>query len=73
MTPFETAQTKVVRHLSTLIAEELSALSSEYWAPRLAPDQSDSELKFRRERIQRLRTMRDDFEVTMYGLDKEAL
>ena len=65
-------QTKqVVDGLSELIAQELAALSSEYWQPRYAADQSDSELKFRRQRIGELRAMRQQFENTMFGLAKD--
>lgn len=61
----------VIEGLSVLIACELSALSSEYWSPRFAADQMDAELKFRRERITRLRELRHEFENIMHGLSRD--
>ena len=61
----------VVEGLSVLIATELRALSSEHWEPRFASGQMVAELKFRRERITRLRTLRAEFENIMFGLEKE--
>lgn len=61
-------EASVVDNLSAIIANELSALSSEYWQPKFAADQMDSELAFRRERISRLRAMRQEFEEVMHGL-----
>ena len=61
----------VVNDLSNLIMQELYALSGEYWQPRLMADQSDSEMQFRRERIEHLRAMRLQFENVMCGMPKE--
>lgn len=61
----------VVEGVSVLIATELRALSSEHWQPRFTADQMDAELKFRRERITRLRILRAEFENIMFGLEKE--
>jgi len=63
----------IIDNLSVLICMELQALSSEYWTPRYAADQMDAELKFRRERIVRLREMRAEFENTMYALQRDEL
>lgn len=60
----------VVDSLSEIITDELARLSSEYWSPKLGADQSDSEMKFRRHRIEKLRLMRVDFENLMYGLER---
>ncbi len=73
MTSPDNSETKVVRGLSRLIAAELGALSHEYWAPRLGPDQSDSEMAFRRKRIEGLRRMRHEFENLMHGLEREVV
>lgn len=63
----------VVDGLSTIICDELRALSSEYWQPRFQADQMDAELKFRRERVNRLRAMREEFENCMFGLSQDAM
>lgn len=63
----------IVSDLSYLIAGELSAFSSEYWQPKFAADQMDAELKFRKERIEGLRTMRKDFENLMFGLERDVV
>ena len=63
----------VTQHLSRLIASELQAMSSEYWQPRFASDQMDSELNFRKTRIKELRRLRHEFENLMFGLDKDTL
>jgi hypothetical protein len=64
----ESLAAQAVSSISSMIACELRALSGEYWSPRLMPDQSESELKFRKERVERLRTMRDELEDVMHGL-----
>lgn len=61
----------VVAGLSEVIRSELTALSSEYWAPRFAADQMDAELAFRRRRIAFLRKAREEFEDQMHGLGME--
>lgn len=69
-----TSQTKIiVDALGDIISSELSALSSEYWQPQYGADQMDAELKFRKERIERLRAMRAEFENIMFGLGKEVV
>lgn len=62
---------EVVSGLSTIIAHELRALSVECWTPQFNPDQSDSEIKFRKERVARLRDIRSGFENLMHGLSQE--
>lgn len=70
----ESLNTEVVtQHLSRLIASELQAMSSEYWQPRFAADQMDSELNFRKMRIKELRRLRHEFENLMFGFDKDTL
>ena len=70
----ESLNTEVVtQHLSRLIASELHAMSSEYWQPRFAADQMDSELNFRKMRIKELRRLRHEFENLMFGFDKDTL
>lgn len=65
-----TCQERVVLNLSALIAQELKALSSEFWTPQFNPDQMDSELEFRRKRIVKLRVIREEFENIMHGLTR---
>lgn len=64
----ETLAGQAVESISGMIAQELRALSSEHWSPRWSADQSEAEMKFRRERIERLRTMRDDLEDVAHGM-----
>lgn len=64
---------KVTRGLSQIIQDELTALSSEYWQPRFTADQTDVELKYRRDRIIFLRKMREEFENQMNGVRPEAV
>ncbi len=59
---------QVVDGVSELIASELTALSSEHWQPRFGADQMEDELQFRRERVKRLRAIRNEFEDLMHGL-----
>lgn len=66
----ETDSLCVVDALSRIIANELNALSSEFWLPRFAADQMDAELSFRRLRISELRAMRTKFEDVMHGLSR---
>jgi hypothetical protein len=69
----EQATRDIVNTLSLLIASEMRALSSEYWQPRFQSDQMDAELKFRRERIDKWRTMRAECESIAYGMTSECV
>ena len=64
---------EIVSRLSSLIHVELSALSHEYWEPHLGADQSDMEMKFRRNRIEKLKLMRNGFENLMCSMTAEGL
>lgn len=66
-------RSEVVSGLSSIIASELMALAHEHWMPRMASDQSDSELAFRKLRLDSLRKIRADFENLMFGLEAEVV
>lgn len=63
--------TQVIDNISRLIAQEMSALSHEYWTPKYSADQSDAELKFRKARVVRLQDIRTELEFLMYGLERD--
>lgn len=63
----------VIDGITSIICFELQAFSSEYWQPRLAADQMDAELKFRKTRIVELRRIREETENLLFGLDRDAL
>ena len=71
MNNYQDATHAVVAGLSEIIRSELTALSSEYWSPCFAADQTDAELAFRRRRIAFLRKAREEFEDQMHGLERE--
>lgn len=71
MAHYEERTLMIVHQISDTICAELRALSGEYWSPSFSTDQSDSELTFRRERIEFLRRTRHDFENAMFGIGKD--
>lgn len=71
MRDYKDVNDDVINGMSALIRAELVALSSEYWTPHYSADQSETEMAYRRARIEKLRAMRKEFEDSMYAVSKE--
>lgn len=63
--------TGVVNGISQILRHELRALLGRYWVPVYGQGQTDTEMEFRKKRIQRLREIRQEFETTMHGIDRD--